>query len=202
VLVVAKIEFDPLPLGHSRSDAAYFYQIAQNVAEGAGLRTSVSLYHAGLRELPAPTPFYPLWPLLLGGVGRWIGLERAASLLPELLYVVDLALLFALANAVGRTLGGEVLVRVRGMPLLDLGTAAVLLLGTQAVFFGYTSTPWSDGLALGLLFGAPLALLPVARRPAPGWAALAGTLAGLSFLTRPQLALLPLAIVAALLVVP
>ena len=196
--LVQKIDFNPTPVGHKRSDATFYYQIAQHVEAGEGLRTSVSLYNKGLRDLPAPTTIYPAWPLLLGWCGRLVGLDRAAWLVPECLFFLDLLLLYFLANRLGRAAGNSVLLRFRGWPILDLGLLAVLVLGTNSVFFDYTSTPWTEGLAFALLFGALLAL-PTRLE---GWlltrAALAGVLGGLGYLARSQLIGLPLAIAAPL----
>ena len=51
-------------LGVETDDGNYYYQIARHVAAGDGLRTSVSLYHQGLRVLPQRATVYPLWPWL------------------------------------------------------------------------------------------------------------------------------------------
>lgn len=198
VFLAQKLAFDPDPVGRNRQDAVFYYQVAEHVAAGEGLRTSVSLYNMGLRHLPAPTNIYPLWPLLLGWSGRWLGLERAAWLVPEILFFVDLVLLWALANRVGRALGGEVLLRLRARPVLDVGSAVATLFGANAVFFAYTSTPWTEGLAFALLFGSLLALAPAVTGPPLRWAALAGALAGLAYLTRSQFLATPVALALAL----
>jgi hypothetical protein len=199
VFLFQKLGFDPVPVGHHRADGTFYYQVARHVAQGDGLVTSVSLYEQGLRGMPARTNIYPLWPLVLGGVGRLVGLDRAATLLPELLFFVDLLLLYVLACRTGRCLGAEVLLRIRGAPLVDVGHVAVLLLGSNAIFFAFTSLPWTEALAFCLLFAAPLALDRAQRSGrAPAWAALAGALAGLAFLTRSQFLAAPLAVVAAL----
>src|SRR5438093_1192372 len=76
------------------------------VAAGHGLVTSVCLYHQGLKRLPAKTNIYPLWPLLLGGAGRVMGMTTAARLLPRLMFLVDLLLLYLLTLRVAeRTVG-------------------------------------------------------------------------------------------------
>jgi hypothetical protein len=199
VFLFLKLGFDPVPVGHHRADGTFYYQVARHVARGDGLRTSVSLYEQGLRGMPARTNVHPLWPLVLGGVGRLVGLQRAATLLPELLFFVDLLLLYILSCRVGRCLGAEVLLRIRGVPVLDVGHVAVLLLGSNAIFFAFTSLPWTEALAYCFLFAAPLALERTLRAGrAPVWAALAGALAGLAFLTRSQFLAAPLAVVAAL----
>jgi hypothetical protein len=93
---------NPVALDERQADGLFYYQIAQHVAVGEGLLTSVSLFGQGMRELPSTTTVQPLWPLLLGWIGRSVGLDRAAAGLSELLYLVSLILLYALANRIGR----------------------------------------------------------------------------------------------------
>ena len=157
-LLTQKLAFDPEPIGHGRADGSFYYQVARHVASGDGLRTSVSLYNQGLREIPAPTTIYPLWPLVLGATGRWIGLPRAAWLVPEILFFVDLLLLYCIANRIGSALGGAIWLRIRDVSFVDLGHVAVLLFGTNRMFFVHTSVPWTEGLAFALLFGSLLAV--------------------------------------------
>lgn len=193
-----KLALNPVAIDERRADGLFYYQIAQHVAAGEGLLTSVSLFGQGLRALPSPTSVQPLWPLLLGWTGRLVGLDRAAVGLPEGLYLLSLLLLYALANRIGRCLGAEVLVSLRGVPVVDLGAVAIAILGSNSVYRAYTSLPYSEGLALVLLFGALLLLPgPGSRRPLAG-AALAGLLAGLAYLARSQLVLVPLGLAAAL----
>ena len=193
-LLTQKLAFDPDPIGHGRADGTFYYQVAQHVASGDGLRTSVSLYNQGLRELPAPTTIYPLWPLVLGAAGRGIGLLRAAWLVPEILFFVDLLLLYGIANRLGSALGGSIWLRIRGVPLVDLGHVAVVLFGGNRMFFVHTSVPWTEGLVFALVFGSLLTVHEAARRSSVPWAAAAGALAGLAYLTRSQMFGLPLAI--------
>lgn len=194
LFVVLKLREDPPVTGHFRADATTYYLVARSVANGEGLRTPVSLYHQGLRDLPALSPIYPLWPLVLGAAGSVIGLERAAALLPELFYFADLLLVYALGNGIAAELR-----RRRGsarLPAFDLGHLAVLLLGTNPEFFKDTSLCLSEALAFCTLLAALLALPRAVTRP--GWAALAGVLGGLSYLTRSQFLLVPIALSAAL----
>ncbi len=197
----AKLELNPQSRYERMSDGLFYYQIAEHVADGDGLLTSVSLYGQGLREMPSPTTVQPLWPLVMGLSARWIGLDRAAESLPELLYFVVLVLLYPLGNRVGRSLGGEILLAPRGIPLLDLGTLAVAILGSNSAFSAYTSKAYTEGLAFALLTASLLAL------PSPGGrrlvlrGALAGALAGLAYLTRSQLVGAPFAVAGALIFV-
>ena len=198
-LLLAKVLFDPHPVGDFGRDGSYYYQVARHVAEGRGLQTSVSLFRQGLRPLPHASTVYPAWPLLLGGVGAIVGLDDAASLVPEALYFGALLLLYVLANAVASAWGEPTVVVFRGRPLVDVGHLAVALLGFNRIFFKYTSLPYADGLALCFAFGALGALVPLASRPSRAWAVLCGCLAALAFLTRSQMFGLVLAIPASLL---
>jgi len=184
------------PFGRRRADATYFYQVAEHVAAGDGLRTSVSLYHQGLRDMPSRTNVYPLWPLALGSAGSVVGTETAAWVLPRALYVLDLVLLYVLANRLaGRR---RTLVSVGGRPVVDVGHAAAALFATNAPFFHATSQCLTEGLAFALLFGALLAV-PPSTHPRPlARGVLAGAMAGLAALARSQFALLPVALAMAL----
>jgi hypothetical protein len=192
------LQRNPVALDERQADGLFYYQIAQNVAAGEGLLTGVSLFGQGLRELPSTTTVQPLWPLLLGWTGRSVGLDRAAAGLPELFYLVSLILLYVLANRIGRCLGAEILVSVRGVPVLDLGSVLVAILGANSVYRAYTSLAYSEGLAMTLLFGALLAMPGLETRRVMARAGLAGLLAGLAYLARSQLILVPLGMAAAL----
>jgi len=156
---------------------------------GEGLVTTVSLYHEGW-VLPARTPIYPLWPLVLGYSGRMIGLERAADLLPRLFYVLDLVLLYLLARAVAVRLGG---LRMTGSGFVpDSAHWMVLVFGLAPLYFGATTHPYTEGLAFALGFASLLALDWFERERfsrSRGWlpAALSGLFAGLAFLARTQM---------------
>lgn len=193
-----KAAYDP-GLGRNSLDGDYYYNVARHVAEGDGLVTSASLYHQGFKSLPHPTNIYPLWPLLLGFTGRILPLNVAAALLPEILYFVSLLLLYSLAN--------RVIERIRGRPepfvlgggrALDLGHLAVLLFGVNAIFFEFTSLPYTEGLGFALAFAALLALeRSTSAGPLP-WAATAGGLAALAYLARAQMITVVIAVVGAL----
>ena len=89
-------------------------------------------------------------------------------------------------------------IRFRGVPVVDLGHVAVFVLGTNSAFFVFTSVPWTEALAFGLLFGALLALSETVRRRSVGWAATAGAVGALAYLTRSQMIGVPVAVVCAL----
>jgi hypothetical protein len=200
-LLALKSQFDPYPVGDFGRDGSYYYQVARHVAEGDGLATSVALYHQGYERLPHPSPVYPLWPLVLGAAGAMIGLERAASLLPEILYFAALILLYALANAVARSWGSHAERVFPRSGLLLVGHLAALLLGTNAVFFRYTSLPFTEGLAFSLAFASVLSLARAGEGSCVRWGAASGALAAFAFLTRSQfLGLIPASVACLLLV--
>jgi hypothetical protein len=193
-----KLLANPSPTGVRTGDGHYYYEVARHVAEGQGLLTSVSIFHQGLHPLPAKTNVQPLWPLLLGLAGRAIGLERAAWLLPELLYLCALALLHPLANRMAAAFGSPV-VRLPGLPpVVTVGHLAVCILATSPAFFRFTSLPHTEGLAFTLVFASLLALDRVRGEHGVRWAAAAGALAALAYLTRLSLASVPLGVVASL----
>jgi hypothetical protein len=164
-------------------DGSYYFQVARHVAAGDDLVTSVCLYHQGLKHLPTKTNIYPLWPLLLGGAGRVIGVTTAARLLPRSLFLIDLVLLYFLTLQINAT-------SFRGF---DIGHLVVLLFGCNLLFFSAASYPYTEALAFLLIFPA---LLMIERSGAG-----AGVLAGLAFLTRSQNVVFAAALFAALLIV-
>lgn len=171
------------PLG---LDASNYFQIGRNVAEGRGLVTNISLYHLAFKKLPArSSQTYPLWPLVLGYTGRLIGMFRAADVLSKLFYFLALVMTYFAGNAIARGAVGRVEF-IRGWSALDFGHVAVLLLGTNYLFFVATSFPYTEGISFTLMFAA-IAIL--AAPPSPGFlrGCAAGALAGLALLARTQM---------------
>lgn len=165
-------------------DASYYYQLARHVANGEGLVTTVSLYHEGW-VLPAKTPIYPLWPLVMGYVGRWVGLVHAADLLPRIFYVVGLVLLYLIARAVAVRVGGLRLSRSGWMP--DTAHWLVAIFGLAPRYFGATTHPYTEGLAFAMGFASFLALERFDRTRTVWAAGTSGLFAGLAFLARTQM---------------
>ena len=160
-------------------DGSYYMQVARHVAAGEGLLTSVDISDQGLRTLPARTNIYPLWPLILGFAARLMPLNVAATLVPRLFFVIDLALLYALVSRVAPR---------------SYAYAAILLFGLNASFFSSTAYPYTEGLALCCLFGS-LVLFDTARaRNDLLYYGLCGVAAGAAFLTRSQMLLLGVAL--------
>ncbi len=187
---VLKLYYDPGP--GSRADGFYYTQIAQNLLDGEGYSSRVSLYLQGFTYFPHPVNQPPGWILLLAGSAGLFGMDFAARHVPEALYLLDLLLLYLLANRLRRRLsngrsgstdGGWL--RPDGLP--DFGHLAVFLLGANAVFFRFTSLPYTEALAFAFLLGSLLSLDRAAVERSPGWAAAAGVLTALALLTRSQM---------------
>ncbi|MGI9592702.1 MAG: hypothetical protein ACR2P8_15135, partial [Myxococcota bacterium] len=181
-------------------DGRYYADIARQVMNGEGLTTRISNYNQGYREWPARTNQAPLWIVIHGISARWIGFETAARRLPQLFYLIDLVLLYFLANRVWLRIAGRPAAGWAGSGVPNLGHLAVLLFGANAVFFRFTSLPFTEGLAFGLSFGARLAVDRAAERGHAGWGALAGGLATLALLTRGQLLAVPIAVLGGLVI--
>jgi hypothetical protein len=170
-------------------DGAFYYQTARHVSEGDGLVTSVSLYHEALSPLPRRSGFYPLWPLVLGAAGALVGMEQAGWLLPRLLYLLNLLLLYLLAQRIAHRLGWG---RPFG-PRIPIGPGhlALAVLAMNPVFRWSTTRTYTEGLAMLLVMGTLIAfdrglLDETPRRHR--WFGLAGFLAGAACATRYQLA--------------
>lgn len=170
-------------------DGSYYLQGARFVVEESRLMTGVSIYHEGLPVLPSPWETYPLWPLVLGMVGKATGLIVAANALPQLFYALDLVLFAVLAARMHDRLGGTAIWRI-GSDTLDVSHLVILVVGLNFVYFETTVYPYTEGLAFALGIAS---LLLIDRVDSPAAIALAGVLAGLSCLARYQMVALPLA---------
>lgn len=176
-LVTLHVRFAPRrgPFGN---DPSYYMQAARFVAEQNRLLTNVSLYHDALVPLPQPYRIYPLWPVVLGWTAKAIGLVAAANILPQLFFVIDLLLLYALARRSGADDAAAYL--------------TVLVAGSNFIYFESTIFPYTEGLAIacGLASLLLMETLPIS----------AGVLGGLAFLARYQMVALPVAVMLVLLV--
>lgn len=174
-------------------DGAYYLNIARHVRDGEGLVTDLSLFHAGFSTFPAPTPVYPIWPLVLGYTARIIPLELAAVWLPTLLAFGTLVLAYQLA------------VSMWDKPLFpglwetpNAGHLIVVALGLNDRFFEYTSKPFTEGLSFFLSLLALFRLRAFYRAPGALRGLEIGVWLGILFLVRAQNLILLLAVFAAL----
>ncbi len=179
-----KLLYNP-GVGRSGLDGAYYYQIARNILEGEGFVTNVSLHLQGDSNFPQPLIAPPLWISSLAIAGACMGLDVAATTLPEGLYLFDLLLLFV----IGRKLtapdpSGDARCQLPCHSLYCL--LLVWLFGSNWVLFEFTSKPYAEALAFFLLFIA-LLLSEKGREDRNRWMSAGGGLAlALCLITRTQ----------------
>jgi hypothetical protein len=197
--VSLKLAYNP-PLSDGL-DGAYYFHIARRIAAGEGFTTNLSIYHMGLEPLPQPAMTYPLLPLVVGGLGRFIGVEAAARWVPETLYWLSLVLCYVWLRAQARR-------SLKGPRWLAPALALVVTtwLGINPVYHWASSRTYTESLGLTLVFGSLLAYgsVKVTRsrsdaREALGFGAV-GLLAGFAYLARFQLLLVSVSLVVAELV--
>lgn len=200
ILFGLKLSISP-GVGRGSLDGNFYFQIARHVADGDGLKTSVSLYHQGLKELPHATNQNPIWPLVLGHVSRWLGLGVAASVLPKLFYLISLVLLYFVANRVAAELvgGASPVPAFRGARVLNFGHLAMLLFGLDPIYFRFTSLPYTEALAFVLLWTSLLGAVKAIHTRSFSWGLVAGGAAALAFMTRAQFIGVPVVVLAGLL---
>lgn len=173
-------------------DGGYYLDVAMHVRDGQGLVSDVSLYHAGFPRFPYPSPIYPLWPLLLGWLGRLVDILLLAQWLPFALWLASLGAAFAFGRAL---LPGDLLPRLRG---LHAGHLMALMLGTQREYGRHATMPYTEALAYLLLM---IALWRATRAgPRLGRFLELGLWMALLCLCRSQMFIVPIA--AALALVP
>ncbi len=179
------------------ADGGYYSDIAENVRDGLGLQTDVSIFHQGFPHFPFPTPVYPIWPLVYGLFAHLGPISVVGVWLPTTLFFVILGLAFAVGRRLAPRLGLERWMGPAGLGLHG-GHAFLLVTALTSELSSATARPYTEGLAYTLVFALFL------RAPAL-WLRL-GPLAGLEFgawlmalfLTRSQLVVVALgALVAA-----
>ena len=134
------------PLGDGL-DGAYYFQIARQVALGHGLDTTYSVFHMGLSPLPQRATSYPLTPLAIGYLARFMPLEQAAVWLPGVAYVASIVLCFAFL----RWLTARSLPRVPASARLTLSTLISVWFGLIPVYVWTSARPYTEALANLLL---------------------------------------------------
>lgn len=171
-------------------DGGLYVEVARHVRDGLGLQSQLSLYNAGDGSFPHPTSIYPLWPLLLGTLARWVDLAWLSHALPVALSFVALGAGFLF----GQRLWPDVL-WPRWLPGFHAGHVIVLMLGLQRDFIWYSPLPFTEPLSWILVFLMLWRLLGAA--PGPGRAIELGLWSLLAYLCRYQLIVVPIAAVMA-----
>ncbi|MBW2269531.1 MAG: hypothetical protein JRH16_13230 [Deltaproteobacteria bacterium] len=200
LLLVTLAGFVPLKLnldyglGEWANDADYYFTIARSVSEGEGFKSNLSLYYQGFKTLPHHVTSSPVWPAMLGAIGAVFGIDAVATPVPVALYFIDLVLLYFLAQRLRRGIAPGAGWLFRGRSVVNLGHVAVLVFAGNVVFFQFSSVPNNEPLAFCLIFGGLIAVDRAARGLQPGWAFVAGLLAGLACLTRVQALALAVAV--------
>ncbi len=169
-------------------DGGFYTSIAQNVRDGKGVTTNVSLYHHGYSFFPFPTPVYPVWPWVYGQVLKWFSVPVVAKWLPSLLYLTTLVAAYFWAVQMFPW-------SMVSSKWLDwnAGHTLVVLLGMHPNFQWATSRPYSEGLAYTFLFLALLRFRSLWKRPCLRTGLELGAWVGLLVLTRGQMAIVGIA---------
>lgn len=189
VALVAPFKLQLSASSHDPSfDGGYYTDVAQNVRDGNGLKTDISLYHQGYPYFPHPTSVYPLWPLLYGFSGKIFSIPEVGVWLSTVFYFLSLLLAFIW---LARIFPGNLF--PRAFPGFQAAHVFVLMLGLNPQFFRFTSLPYTEGLAFVFVFG--FLLRSKALWSSPRWWAGAeiGVWLALVFLTRSQLLVMTLA---------
>jgi hypothetical protein len=189
IATLAAVKLSYLPgTGPFGLDGSFYVNAARNVQEGVGLKTNTSMYHYGQTELPTRSRLiYPMWPLVAGYTARVVGLFPSINYLPPLFYVLDLLLLYVIANRLAAYLG--VLLNI-----VTPGHLMVLLLGLNPNFWLVTAYPYTEGLGFLFAFLSILALDEGQRRWPVAMGVACALFASLALLTRSQLVIIGLAL--------
>ena len=186
MFAAAKTQLD-IGLGPSARDADYYFTIARSIALGEGLRSTLSLYYQGFKEFPHLVTQSPVWPVVLGFGAKIFGLGNLTTTLPVILYLLDLMLVYFLAlrlrERMAEPAAGWFLRQGR---LPDIGHVAVLILGSNIVFFRFTSVPNNEAIAYCFVISGLIALDRAVTDRSLGWAGVAGLLGTTALLTRVQ----------------
>lgn len=182
------------PLGDGL-DGAYYFQIARQVAQGMGLRTTYSVFHLALWPLPQPATSYPLLPLAIGYLAHWVPLREAAVWLPGVAYVSSIVLCFGWLLWSTRRSWPQ----ASDWSQLAFSSALAAYFGLIPVYVWTSARPYTEPLANLLLIAClwSFGWCSTARFPRRMLrrAAFAGVglLAGLCYLTRFQLVVVVIA---------
>lgn len=180
VLAALKLPYSAAWSFPAGADGGYYTNIVQNLLDGHGLVTNVSLYHRGFREFPHADSIYPLWPLTYAAFSAVFPLQRVAVWLPTALYFTSLIAAWSWAR---RLWPADL---TRWLPGFHAGHVLALLLGLQTAYFIHTSRPYTEGLAYTLLFLWMARVVPLLQQPTVRGGLESGAWLGLLLLVRSQ----------------
>ncbi len=186
------------PLGDGL-DGAYYLQVARQVALGNGLQTTYSVFHMALSPLPQRATTYPLLPLVIGYLARVVPLAEAAVWLPGAAYVLSIGLCYGFLQWVT----ARSLPRLHWLSRSSWCAALSAWFGLLPVYVWTSARPYTETLSNALVLAALWCFgLSSSRHFRSAWqrrAAFAGVglLAGLCYLARFQLIVVPIALVLA-----
>ena len=186
------------PLGDGL-DGAYYLQVARQVALGHGLQTTYSVFHMALSPLPQRATTYPLLPLVMGYLARVVPLTEAAVWLPGAAYVLSIGLCYGFLQ----WLTARSLPRLHWLRRTAWCAALCSWFGLLPVYVWTSARPYTETLAnslvlttlwcFGLSSSARFHTNSQHRAAFVG----VGLLAGLCYLARFQLIVVPIAFVLA-----
>ena len=162
-------------------DGSYYYNIAQNIRDSLGFTTNISLYHQGMTYFPHPTPVYPVWPYVLGYLGRFVSMDLLAHFLPVLFYFLTWWVVYCLIQKV---LPGEIV--FKGKFVIKYAHVGVLIFFLHSKYFEATSKPYTEGIAYLLLLVCFWRLILIMPRCRFITGLEIGLWAAILFLTRSQ----------------
>ncbi len=170
-------------------DGGYYTEIARHVRDGLGFTTNVSLSNFGYETFPHPTSVYPLWPVMLGLIGRVTDLYRAAHWVPTVLYFT--AVLFAFAF--GRRVWPQPFFPETKLPFHG-GHVVAAILASNRQFIMFTSIPYTEGISWTLFFAFFWRLAKKASDSSVRWGLELGIWMSLLYFARAQFMIVPLAV--------
>lgn len=171
-------------------DGRYYIDIAQNIRDGLGVVSDISMYHQGMNFFPHPTPVYPIWPMVLGYLSRIFPMEFLIRWLPGLLSPVFFILGFVLV----REAWPVKIFSIKGWRF-HTGHVFLLILGLNYSFLWSTALPYTESLTYTLLFLALLRSRHFFAKPGFWRGVELGFWTGLLILVRSQLILVFMAVV-------
>jgi hypothetical protein len=190
VVAFLKLRYSATFAFPSGVDGGLYTDVAQNIRDGRGLVTNVSIFHAGYAHFPHPTALYPLWPMLYGFTAKLLPIATVAVWLPTLLYFASLLLAYRWASELCPEPFSK-----RWAPGFGAGHVLVAMIGLHKEYFVHTSQPYTEALSYALFFAFLLRTSRRLRVPSFGGGLEIGVWLGLCFLARSQFAILVLAVV-------